>query len=480
MRFSRRSKRGSCRANNRLPWTKPRAAKRAQPIRGRSARGAVILEASQTHKRFHVGIVGGGIGGLALAQGLKKAGVSVALYERDATPIDRLQGYRVRHQPQGKRGAARLPARGLVRPFRGDLQRRSSALPLSHREDGGVAVAGVLRRAGHDRAESRREPPPRRHRSVRQGLHALRGDRRLHFADGRTATCDVLVGADGGNSRVRQQFLPQAQRIDTGVVGIAAKAMLTDDNRRRLPPRVLDGTGLVMAPGRREANVLSDNTTSYVFWAYGGLRTDLERDTPLEQLAPPDLQRLVLDRIRNWHPDYSVLVCASDPSTFYVGSIKTSVPVASWPTRRITLVGDAIHSMTPYRGIGANIALRDAALLRNKLAAAAGGEGSIEAAIHDYERQMRDYGFSAVRTSLQALEQAVGDKGLRFWFAPSSSSAPPMPHRRSSAWCSRISARIERGRGRRPVARSKGGYGRGRPDEREEVDCEDRGRSAIG
>jgi salicylate hydroxylase len=41
---------------------------------------------------FHVAIVGGGIGGLALAQGLKKAGRSVALYERDRTPTDRLQG----------------------------------------------------------------------------------------------------------------------------------------------------------------------------------------------------------------------------------------------------------------------------------------------------------------------------------------------------------------------------------------------------
>jgi salicylate hydroxylase len=73
----------------------------------------------------------------------------------------------------------------------------------------------------------------------------------LHFADGSTAACDVLVGADGGNSRVRHQFLPHAQRIDTGAVGIAAKVMLTEDNRRRLPPRVLEGTGLVMSPGRR-------------------------------------------------------------------------------------------------------------------------------------------------------------------------------------------------------------------------------------
>jgi salicylate hydroxylase len=98
---------------------------------------------------------------------------------------------------------------------------------------------------------------------------------------------------------VRRQFLPHAPRIDTGAVGIAAKVMLTDENRRRLPPRLLEGTGLVMSPGRRSmfiglhefaadaptvpgvdgdgaaesaarsAGALFDNTASYVFWAYG-------------------------------------------------------------------------------------------------------------------------------------------------------------------------------------------------------------------
>ena len=54
-----------------------------------------------TDNGFHVGVVGGGIGGLALAQGLKKARISVALYERDRTPTDRLQGYRVHISPKG-------------------------------------------------------------------------------------------------------------------------------------------------------------------------------------------------------------------------------------------------------------------------------------------------------------------------------------------------------------------------------------------
>src|SRR6516225_5342854 len=95
-------------------------------------------------------------------------------------------------------------------------------------------------------------------------------------------------------------------------------------------------------------------------------------------------------------------------------TIRTSRPVNPWQTSRVTLLGDAIHSMTPYRGIGANIALRDAALLCANLKEAALGACTIEQAINDYERQMREYGFAAVRASLQAMQQSVGDKGVGF------------------------------------------------------------------
>src|ERR1700716_1518083 len=52
---------------------------------------------------LHVVIIGGGIGGLCLTQGLKQAGMSVAVYERDRTLTDRLQGYRVHINPAGSR-----------------------------------------------------------------------------------------------------------------------------------------------------------------------------------------------------------------------------------------------------------------------------------------------------------------------------------------------------------------------------------------
>jgi 2-polyprenyl-6-methoxyphenol hydroxylase-like FAD-dependent oxidoreductase len=68
--------------------------------------------------------------------------------------------------------------------------------------------------------------------------------------------------------------------------------------------------------------------------------------------------------------------------------------------------------MTPYRGIGANIALKDAVRLRDALVAAQRGETPLLAAIGDYEVQMRDYGFKAVRNSLAAMKQTTGQGPL--------------------------------------------------------------------
>lgn len=87
--------------------------------------------------------------------------------------------------------------------------------------------------------------------------------------------------------------------------------------------------------------------------------------------------------------------------------MRTSVPIAAWQTQRVTLMGDAIHAMTPYRGIGANVALKDAVRLCRALTRASRAERPVIDAIRDYETDMIDYGFRAVQTSLHAMNQAV-------------------------------------------------------------------------
>ncbi|MFG1961801.1 FAD-dependent oxidoreductase [Nonomuraea sp. NPDC049028] len=86
-------------------------------------------------------------------------------------------------------------------------------------------------------------------------------------------------------------------------------------------------------------------------------------------------------------------------------AIRSSVPVPRWSPSAIILLGDAIHAMTPARGTGANTALRDAALLTRLLPAAARGEQPVLEVIGEYEAQMTEYGFAAVRASLAELKR---------------------------------------------------------------------------
>jgi salicylate hydroxylase len=404
---------------------------------------------------LQVMIIGGGIGGLCLAQGLKQAGVSVAVYERDRTLTDRLQGYRVHINPAGSRALhACLPPelfdafdRSCGKPgrairflteqmrvllaFEGEMLAEQQRDGIEHRSVSRITLRQVLLSGLDDIV----------HLGKTFTRYEERGDGRIvaHFEDGTSAAGDILVAADGGGSRVRRQLLPQAERIDTGVVGIAGKIFLDDTSRARLAPLLLDGLTLVAARGglglfaavqesdsERDgegqddiagigdnadlatAGNLFDNTRGYLMWALSAKRETLGLGDDAEQLDRPALAAAASRAMASWAGDFRDLVGFSDPSTISCLPIRTSRPVAPWPTGRITLIGDAIHSMTPYRGIGANIALKDAVRLRDALVAAQRGETPVLAAIGSYEAGMRDYGFKAVRNSLAAMRQTTG------------------------------------------------------------------------
>src|SRR5215469_15810647 len=106
-----------------------------------------------------------------------------------------------------------------------------------------------------------------------------------------------------------------------------------------------------------------------------------------------------------WHPTLRWLVQTADASTPTAFAVKTSVPIQPWTTQKVTLLGDALHNMTPFRGIGANTALRDAAALRQALVAVARGQVDLIQALAAYERDMIRYGFKAVQTSLKDMER---------------------------------------------------------------------------
>src|SRR5207248_1686905 len=114
--------------------------------------------------------------------------------------------------------------------------------------------------------------------------------------------------------------------------------------------------------------------------------------------------------IRSWHPDLRALLAkAAVDETFFI-RVRSSQRVPAWAPSRVTLLGDAIHAMSPARGSGANTALLDAANLCTALT----DSSDVIAAIGGYEEKMRDYGFAAVEASRQA-ETETARRGTPLW-----------------------------------------------------------------
>jgi 2-polyprenyl-6-methoxyphenol hydroxylase-like FAD-dependent oxidoreductase len=157
-----------------------------------------------------------------------------------------------------------------------------------------------------------------------------------------------------------------------------------------------------------------DDETSYLMWALSARGDRSGVPSVPEQGEGEALREFALEACSSWHPDFSTMIRMTDPLSIGVITIRTSVPVEPWPSSRITLIGDAIHSMTPYRGIGGNVALRDASLLGRNLGAAHRGEMPLVRAVREYEREMLDYGFRAVRNSLKVALQVHAEGALAF------------------------------------------------------------------
>ena len=400
------------------------------------------------NRGFEVAIIGGGMGGLCLANGLKKAGISVAVYERDQSPDSRPQGYRIHIDPQGSTALhACLPQDlwDLFRSTGGEFSQGFSIVTEQLHE--------LLNLARSEARTGRADDTIARHRSIsritlrRILLAGLEGEVhfdkrflryeetpdgaiRAHFADGSSAQADVLVAADGVHSGVRKQYLPHAEPMDTGVVGIGGTIPLTDGVMALAPHLLLDGPVMVVPPTacsmfmamwkrsgeagqtlRRlgiEGPLPGDE--DYLILALGGRPDFFGLDHQGAIAAGSTLKDVLRRTVVGWHPSLRKLVEMIDEQELFLNHVRTAAPPVPWKATQITLLGDAIHSMTPYRGVGGNIALKDAALLSSQLLQAHRGEKPLLQAIAEYEASMREYAFAAVADSLKAMKQFTGEK----------------------------------------------------------------------
>jgi 2-polyprenyl-6-methoxyphenol hydroxylase-like FAD-dependent oxidoreductase len=400
-----------------------------------------------------VAVVGAGIGGLCLAHGLLRAGADVTVYERDATLDSRGQGYRL-HLDAGPALRACLPAdlyelcvatsgrpstAMTVMTDRLRLLRRTEIRPPADPLDPATLSTSVNRQTFREILAARLGGVIEFGRTC-AGFEQDPGGVTVCFGDGRSARAEILVAADGIGSPIRRRYLPQARLDDSGIVCLYGRTPLTGQTRPLVPACAWDGftavvgnsAGLAIGvldfrePPERAARRLAPDVRlsparSYLMWAVTGRAGHLTgrlagtagtagtggtggtgEVAGVAGVGPAELHAAALSTIRRWHPDLARLVQLASIQETSLVPVRAAVPIAAWPASRVTLLGDAIHAMSPARGSGANTALRDAALLAAELGAAARDEKTPVQAIADYERQMVDYGFAAVRDSRRA------------------------------------------------------------------------------
>jgi 2-polyprenyl-6-methoxyphenol hydroxylase-like FAD-dependent oxidoreductase len=334
-------------------------------------------------------VIGGGIGGLATAVALRRAGWAVEVFERAPelkevgaglslwrnalAALDRLgllESLR-RLGVEGQTGAFRTPSGETLLAMKAGATDTASAgiILLLHRAE----LLDVLHRAAE---------PEVVHLGARCiGLDQDEEGVTARFEDGREARGDLLVGADGLRSVVRSAlFGPDPPRYG----GYTAWRAVTRFDHVRLTP------GETWGRGQRFGQW--GMTGGRVYW----YETESVREG---QGDPPEGRKQgVLKLFRSWHGPIEDLIDATDESVILRNDVYDRPPLRHWSVGRATLLGDAAHPMTPDMGQGACQAIEDAVILADCLARSTG----VAEALRAYEARRIPRTRRVVRESRQA------------------------------------------------------------------------------
>ncbi|GAA1858718.1 FAD-dependent monooxygenase [Actinomadura bangladeshensis] len=327
-------------------------------------------------KDLNIAVVGAGYGGAATAKALSLLGATVTVYEQATRICEVGAGIGLRPSTMdrfrewGVFGAIAsvsspsdyfeiLTATGepIMKEAWPEIDAFGQKTHLIHRGDFIDALMSVLPegmvRLGHKLEGIKDE-----------------GDRAtLAFANGTTATADLVVGADGIKSVVREQLFSDKPPVFSGehayravISKDDAQGLAVDDNLRMYIGR---GTKVYFLPLRHRGQVSFDITA---LCPDGTWAPDVTKDDLVKCVEGFD------ERIVNITRDLAM-------DTVNCRAVYDIDPIDTWHSGSVVLVGDAAHSMLHHQGQGANSAILDAGALADSLRDA----GSVREALARYQ-----------------------------------------------------------------------------------------------
>jgi 2-polyprenyl-6-methoxyphenol hydroxylase-like FAD-dependent oxidoreductase len=317
-------------------------------------------------RALKIAVIGGGIGGLSAALCLLRQGFDVHVYEQVAalreigagivlTPNATRVLYGLGFRPTLERLGVAIDAwrqrrwqdgRTLLLGEVGEMKGPSGERLFftSHRAD----ILAMLRDA---------LPPERLHLRHRLEGFSDGGNRvTLRFADGSQAEADIVIGADGIHSTVREILLGKEDPQFTACIayrGLVSAERLTSLN---LP----NESQLWLGPGRH-----------FVHYPVSGGRLInfvclIDQDEwAKESWTEPGKPADALGAYDGWHDQVRAILGAVEET--FIWGLFDRAPLPRWSSGRVTLLGDACHPMLPFLAQGAAQAIEDAATLAEVL-----------------------------------------------------------------------------------------------------------------
>ncbi|RAJ24899.1 FAD-dependent oxidoreductase [Pedobacter cryoconitis] len=366
-----------------------------------------------TIENKQIAIVGGGPGGLTLARILQNRGAAVKVYERDADKDARAKGATLDlHYESGLKA---INEAGLMEEFKANYRPGADKLRVTDQhaniifdDQGNREATGAPETF---RPEIDRGPLQQilldslAPETVVWGNHFIslspKGEGwNLEFQNGNSVYADLVIAADGANSKIRPYMTP-VKAVYSGVT-VVEGAVYNSELACPEIHRLLNG-GKIFAMGNEKSLIVSSKGDgSLVFYTGCNIQEQWSRESGVDYSDKYQVIDWFKKEYEGW--DKVWLELFENASSGFIPRPQYYMPLdQNWEALpNLTMLGDAAHLMPPYAGEGVNMAMLDALELSNCLTNS--DFSDLKSAIAAYEENMR---LRAVEVTEATLESTA-------------------------------------------------------------------------